>query len=483
MGRSVRRELLICLAAAVMVLMIPAVMTVVGVRTPGIETAHAGGDVDLSSVPIKGMSSDGKIFNGETISVTASDLGAAYGMTGSDFLALVKNGEVAVTFDAASYADTDTSFINPMGEGVELKTTLSGDTFSAKVPVTYYPQDGKMIGITLFTHTLADDSHYNNNSTTHAVKNRLSKKAAIDTNSFTYYKYLDHVSFPNLIISEAGEYYPYYYSTDTYTCYEWVIRFYKGTKLIKSKNITSMYNNSIDVPVSYGANKFTVALYCKLNGDEYFANSWTATVQSAGIAQNKVYATKINNNKAVVRWSGSAGVSGYYVYQGSKKVKTVGASTNKVTISKKGAGKAKFKVIPYIKTGGTVVKGKSNTMKAKANSFSRNVSKSYKKYDYGKGQIILKKLSGSGKKYTLTCYAINNRMFKLKKYKKIKITVYADGKKIISKTIKNKKVNMKKYSSKKLTFKLKGKEGDIKHGSVTWSISYVPYWGPGINQW
>lgn len=239
------------------------------------------------------------------------------------------------------------------------------------------------------------------------------------------------------------------------------------------------YVPAVDVPISYGTNTITVALYSRINGEDYFQTAYDLTVKSASLPKNKVYATKISANKAIVRWTGSAGAKGYYVYKGKKKVKKVGASTRKVTIKSKGAGKAKYKVIPYIGS----KKGKSTVMKAKANVLKRSISTYYKNYDYAKGQCVIKKISGSGKKYTITCYAINNRMFKLKKYKKITITVYADGKKLFKKTIKNKKVNVKEYGSKKFTIKARGKEGDLKHGSVTFSVSYTPYWGKGIKQW
>lgn len=478
MGKTVKRELLLATAAAVMILMIPVMMAAIGVRVPGIETAHAGGGTDLSSVAIDGICPDGKFFNGQTISVSADDLGKAYSMSGGDFLTKVNNGEIEVFFEAAAFDQSDTSFMNPISEWMKLDTTLSGNNFTCDIPTSYYPQDGQMIGIQLLTK--GQDSYYSNNSKTYGVKSRFVTKSALDTSSLTYYPYADHVEFTNINLSSLGEYYAYPDSTSTVTAYNSVIRFYKGSTLVASTMSTSMYGISIDVPVSYGANEFTVALYSKVDGKDYFAEAWTITVNSAGLPKNTVYATKISANKAIVRWTGSSGASGYYVYMGSKKVKTVDASTRKVTISKKGAGKAKYKVIPYIDSG-SIVKGESTVMKAKANVLSRNIPTGYKSYDYGKGQFVVKKISGSGKKYTLTCYAINNRMFKLKKYKKIKITVYADGKKIISKTIKNKKVNVKKYGSKKVKLKIKGKEGDLKHGTVSVSVSYTPYWGKGIS--
>ena len=65
------------------------------------------------------------------------------------------------------------------------------------------------------------------------------------------------------------------------------------------------------------------------------------------------------------------------------------------------------------------------------------------------------------------------------KYKKITLKVYADGKLIGKKTIKNKKVKMKKNSVKKIVMKFKGKAGDLKYGTVTYSLSYKPIWEHG----
>ena len=400
-------------------------------------------------------------------------------MSGTEFLSMVDSGEVEVGFSAASFADTDSSFNSPTSQWISLETTLSGSTFSTKVPVSYYPQGGEIIGIQLSTG--GNDSHYNNNSRTYGIKDRFAIKGDFNTTSFMYTATADKVTFSSITLSKLGEYYESASSSYTTTAYSSVIRFYKDSKLLAGTTATSMsYVPAVDVPISYGTNPITVALYSRVNGEDYFQKAYDLTVKSASVEKNKVYATRISANKAIIRWSGSSGASGYYVYMGNKKVKTVGAFTNKVTIARKGAGKAKYKVIPYVESGGSTIKGTSNAMKAKANVMSRSVSTNYKNYDYGKGQVILKKISGSGKKYTITCYAINNRMFKLQKYKKIKITVYADGKKLFSKTIKNKKVNVKKYGTKKFSFKAKGKEGDLKHGSVTWSISYTPYWGKGI---
>lgn len=197
------------------------------------------------------------------------------------------------------------------------------------------------------------------------------------------------------------------------------------------------------------------------------------------LSWNDLYATKMSSKKVILRWIGSADAQGYYIYQGKKKIKTVKASVKKITIKRKGAGKAKFKVIAYAKYNGHEYKGLCNAVKPKANGLTTSNSTNYKNYSYGKGQVILKKIKGSGKSYTVTLYAINNRMFKLIKYKKISIKIFADGKCVAKKVIKNKKVNMKKYSAKKMVFKIKGKEGDIANGHATWSIDAKPYWEHG----
>ena len=89
----------------------------------------------------------------------------------------------------------------------------------------------------------------------------------------------------------------------------------------------------------------------------------------------------------------------------------------------------------------------------------------------------MSKISLSGKTYTITGYAVNNRIWKMQLYKKLSLSLYVDGKKAFKKTLKNVKVNVGPSSSKKITVKVKGKAGmDLRNGVLYRSVSQTPKW-------
>lgn len=89
-------------------------------------------------------------------------------------------------------------------------------------------------------------------------------------------------------------------------------------------------------------------------------------------------------------------------------------------------------------------------------------------YDYGQVWLEPLKISYSGKKLKVQCAALNNRMFKAKKFKWITLTVYDGNSKVIAKhKFKNKSLNIKPYGKKKITFtfpssKVKNKKYDLR---------------------
>ncbi len=469
MGKAIKM-LLPALAAAVMVLMVPVMMAAIGVRTPGIEAAHAGDAIDINDV-IQGRNSDGTVDPGATLSVSLNSLDGKVSGIKEHYL----NGDIDITWQKGDFGASDLS-----------ETKFDGDQISTKLGL---PDAGKYVWllITCKDPAVFWDTSYNLNSERIQVyAGEISilagpsfGEATKTTSDPIVRTYTFNIQTPYLSYTCTG-------SGKSYTSYDDV--YVKLTRngddnIIADQKIsgpTVVFKN-VTLPVGKQDN-FKAIMHFSYGTNEIVGGTFSFTDGAEKPKKNKVYATKISSNKAVVRWTGSSGATGYEVYMEKKKVKTVKKSVYKLTVSRKGAGKAKYKVYPIVKSGSKKIRGKSSSMKAKANSWTRNISTGYKAYSYGKGQLVMKKISGSGKNYTLTCYAINNRMFPLKKYKKIKITVYADGKKIISKTIKNKSVNVKKYASKKVTLKVKGKEGDLRFGSVSYSISYDPYWGPGISQ-
>ena len=275
-------------------------------------------------------------------------------------------------------------------------------------------------------------------------------------------------------------YLAWHYNNDSETQYTYdkIITLWRNNKKVavqKTTGISAQFNN---VPVSYGKkDTFIVTLRMVIAGTEYSFDAKTWKDQSYPIGKNRCFATKLAKNKAYVRWNGVTGVSGYYIYKGSKKVKTVSAKKRNATIKGKKAGKSKYKVIPYIKSGKSIYKGSSETAKPFSNQvkYSRNLN--VKSYPYQTCRFVITKISLSGKTYKVTGYAINNRIFKCKKYKKLKISLKVDGKKAFSKTFKNKKLNLKAERKKKFVFKIKGKAGrDLAHGTRYLTVGEDPIW-------
>ncbi|HAR92316.1 MAG TPA: hypothetical protein DCR28_04430 [Eubacterium sp.] len=266
---------------------------------------------------------------------------------------------------------------------------------------------------------------------------------------------------------------------DIYTTYKKIVKLYRNGKLVgtlKTEGNQVVFKN---IPVSYGKNDtFKAALFMDIEGLEIAGPTTTFKTTSEKVPNIKVLATKISSKKVYLRWQQVGGVSGYYIYMGKKKVKTVGAKTTKKMISKKKAGKNKFKVVPFVKIGKSVYKSSSNKAKPKKNQakWSRNLVVT--SHRYATCDFEVTKISLSGKTYKVTGYALNHRIFKVKKYKSLTIALKVDGKKAFSKKFKRVKLNIGKEKKEKLTFKIKGKAGkDLANGSLSLTVGQDPDWG------
>lgn len=267
--------------------------------------------------------------------------------------------------------------------------------------------------------------------------------------------------------------------TDVHYSYKKIVKLYRNGKLVgtqKTQDYEVVFKN---VPVSYGKNDtFKAALFMDIEGVEVAGPTTTFKTTSQKIPKIKVYATKISKKKAYLRWETVTGVSGYYIYMGKKRVKTVGTKNNKKMITKKNAGKGKFRVIPFKKVGKKVYKSGSNTAKAKKNQYkwSRNLNPTA--YNYATCPFLITKISLSGKTYKVTGYALNHRVFTVKKYKSLTLALKIDGKKAFKKKFKKVKLKLKEDKKKKITFKIKGKAGrDVCWGVKSLSVNVDPDWG------
>lgn len=293
----------------------------------------------------------------------------------------------------------------------------------------------------------------------YATKTFLKKNFTIGLNGYGTYKLND--------------------DSDVYTTYKKIVKLYRNGKYVGTLNTEGYEVVFKNIPVSYGKNDtFKAALFMDIEGVEIAGPTTTFKTTSEKIPNIKVFATKISSKKVYLRWQQVGGVSGYYIYMGKKKVKTVGAKTTKKMISKKKAGKKKFKVVPFVKIGKSVYKSSSNNAKPKKNQAKWYRNLNVTSHRYATCDFEVTKISLSGKTYKVTGYALNNRIFKVKKYKSLKISLRVDGKKAFSKKFKNVKLNIGKEKKKKITFKIKGKAGkDLANGLAYVTVAQDPDWG------
>ena len=155
----------------------------------------------------------------------------------------------------------------------------------------------------------------------------------------------------------------------------------------------------------------------------------------------------------------------------SRSSGNVKGSVTKYVVKGKGAGKAKYRVLPLRdlrRSEGKIYAGKSSSAKPKANKMKTSKPTSWKGYKYGRSRFVVKSISLNGRTYTVKGLFYNSAHYiKVKKYKKMTIKIYADGKRVASKKYRNVSVNLKAKSTKKRTYKIRGKSGaDLKYGNA-----------------
>ena len=252
----------------------------------------------------------------------------------------------------------------------------------------------------------------------------------------------------------------------------------QGNTVIINDYLAYYGSKEVTVKIPYvGSTAFKYRFYDSVTGA---TTAWrTVNASSIKLAKPTLSVTKIAAGSAGLSWDAVKGATGYKVYKGKKLVKTLGAGKTKYVYKKKKAGTAKYSVSAVIKSAGKTYEGpKSKAKKGKANFRKYSGSKNYNSVKYGVAPFSIIKIELSGNTYTITGYVLNNRMFKMLKYKKLEITLFCDGKKVAHKKWKNLKVNCKDYASKKLVLKIKGKGGkDFRNATgTTYNASWTPYW-------
>ena len=215
--------------------------------------------------------------------------------------------------------------------------------------------------------------------------------------------------------------------------------------------------------------------------DGYYYTVRTENFKAPGFSAVKMGPKQVKMLIKVPEDQRAAGLSTMYVYRGSKKIKTIksnGKATITFTYSVKKANSYKYKVKAVCAKKTSITKSTS-AKKPKSNTYKRpgrlnsNIDQIT---PYRTAKFVPWQISYYDKKIKVTGYIVNNRMFKMKKYK-FKVYVYNNNKKIATKTVTYK--NIKKYAKKKVTITIKTKKKpDFVNFSTGWGTSNVSTkWG------
>lgn len=215
--------------------------------------------------------------------------------------------------------------------------------------------------------------------------------------------------------------------------------------------------------------------------DGYYYTVRTENFKAPGFSAVKMGPKQVKMLIKVPADQRAKGLSTMYVYRGSKKIKTIksnGKATITFTYSAKKANSYKYKV-KAVCAKKTSINKSTSAKKPKSNTYKRpgrlnsNIDQIT---PYATAKFVPWQVTYYDKKIKVTGYIVNNRMFKLKKYK-FKVYVYNDNKKIATKTVTYK--NIKKYAKKKVTITIKTKKKpDFVNYSTGWGTSNVSTkWG------
>lgn len=211
--------------------------------------------------------------------------------------------------------------------------------------------------------------------------------------------------------------------------------------------------------------------YESWDGRHYTFKALDYTASSISVVKQK--SNKVRITVKIPTAQAAKGVSKVYVYRGSSLIKsftTTGKSSVSFTYNKKNAIKYKYKVkTVYAKK--TSISKTSAAKGASANQWTRpgfinpNINAITK---YKTATFVPWKLSYYNGKMKVTGYIVNNRVFKLKKYK-FNVKVTSGGKSMGSKTVTYK--NIKPYAKKKVTITIKTKKyPDFVNAGRGWKV-------------
>lgn len=250
-----------------------------------------------------------------------------------------------------------------------------------------------------------------------------------------------------------------------------------GTVAYKGQGLNHSYTDSGLTPkTSY---KYQVVPYKTIGGNTYTTYGYEKTGHVTPFTAPTAVATKIASNKARITITVPTdqrfkNASKFYVYKGSKKIKTVknnGKAKISVTYKKSKAGSSKYKV-KAVCAAKTSVTATGKTFKPKSNTRSWGYSSKPSRYrDFNEYYRPVKVYYSNGKLKVKSLF-INTHIFKLSKYY-VKVTVKCQGKTIGKTTAKCR--NLKSDRTKRQTVTIsKCKKGyDLRNGGVVVSWKTV----------
>lgn len=431
----------------------------------GTVKSYAGGDYDMP--PLKGINTDNTITPGATVKMYMKDLVEA---TSPEIKTKYTNGEIEFYFKIEN-----TSTFSESGARVNAKYSSSdGGYFYLDI------NDPSWFGKYIAFYADCDDSSYSSNTQLYKINNN---KIYIDQGpEITSVLYSSGPVSKDITVNING-YCRYHTDSDSSIkyVYDKTVHLYSNGSLIGSQTTNANRVKFSNVPVKYGSNSdIKVEIVLDIEGTKITGKAFNYIIPGETLTAPSLSATRINSKEASLAWSYVKNANGYEVWKGNKKIKTVG-NVNKCSVKGKGAGKASYKVYAVLNHNNHSYKSAAAIAKPKKNEIIFRRSVNYKTTSYATCPFRITKISLKGNTYTVTGYAVNNRIFKMKKYKNLRVGLYANGKKAFKKKYKSKVINCKRSSSKKIVLKIKGKKGvDLRNsGGLSYIEGGTPVWRIG----
>lgn len=199
-----------------------------------------------------------------------------------------------------------------------------------------------------------------------------------------------------------------------------------------------------------------------------------------GVSQNSlkgklpvpvIKCTALNRNNVSVTINKIKNVSGYEIFFGGKKVKTIGnfsAKSRNFRISSKKIGIGKIKGRVFVKKKGKTYYGEFSSLQKPMTNVRNFKKKNFWKIKRGRVIFSITQIKLTGATYTIKGYIMNRKSRKVRYMRRLKIKICDRGKAVIArKIIRKLKVNVRGNGQRKIVLKIKGKAfQDLRYGRL-----------------